>query len=269
VPAIIIMLSLVLACLILLRYSLNSWDPVRTMVTDWTPKNYLAFFRDPVLIRAFLNTLRLSVIVTLVCLALGYPVAYGISRSRHRNLLVFLLITPMLMDVLVRAYGWIVMLSQRGLVNVLLTSLGIWSRPQRLLFTELSVILELIHELIPFMVLPMASVLERIDPSLHEAAMNLRAGPIRTFLYVTLPLSLPGVMAGTLLTFALAMSAFVAPLVLGGGRVLTMTMLIQQQMLTTLNWPLGSAQAVVLVLIVLAILAVYGRLVSRAVGGGA
>jgi putative spermidine/putrescine transport system permease protein len=239
------------------------------MVPDWSLRNYVAFFRDPVLARAFLNTLRISVIVTGICLVLGYPVAYAISHSRRRNVLIFLLITPMLMDVLVRAYGWIVMLSQRGLVNVLMTGLGVWSGPQRLLYTELSVILELIHELIPFMVLPMANVLERIDPALREAAMNLRAGPIRTFLYITLPLSLPGVMAGTLLTFALAMSAFVAPLVLGGGRVLTMTMLIQQQMLITLNWPLGSAQAVVLVLIVLAVLALYRRLVGRAVGGGA
>jgi putative spermidine/putrescine transport system permease protein len=263
VPGAVIILSLVAACLILVRYSLNTWDPVRTMVPAWSAANYLAFFTEPLFGRVFLNTLRISVIVTVVCLLLGYPVAYGMSRSPRRDVLVFLLITPMLMDVLVRTYGWIVMLSHRGLVNVLMTGLGLWSGPRRLLYTELSVILELIHELIPFMVLPITNVLERIDPALREAAMNLRAGPVRTFLFITLPLSVPGVMAGTLLTFALAMSAFSAPLILGGGNVVTMTILIQQQMLTTLNWPMGAAEAVVLVLVVVAILAAYGRLVRR------
>jgi ABC-type spermidine/putrescine transport system permease subunit I len=266
-PGTTIILSLVVACLILLRFSFNTWDPVRTMVPDWSLRNYAALATDPVVARAFITTLRISVIVTIVCLVIGYPVAYAISRSRHRALLTLLIVTPMLMDVLIRAYGWIIMLGQYGIVNVLMTGLGIWPRPQRLIFTELSVILELIHELIPFMVLPIANVLERINRSYAEAAMNLRAGPVRTFLYVTLPLSMPGIAAGTLLTFALAMSAFVAPLVLGGGNVMTMTMLMRQSMFTTLNWPLGAAQSIALVAIVLALLAVYRRQLSRASGG--
>jgi putative spermidine/putrescine transport system permease protein len=266
VPGGLVLLSLVVACAILLRYSFNHWDPVRTMVPDWTGRHYAAVLQDPTVRRAFVNTVRISVVVTAVCLVLGYPVAYGISRARRRDLLVFLVVTPMLMDVLIRAYGWLVMFGQRGVVNVLLTSTGIWPAPRRLIYTELSVVLELIHELIPFMILPIASVLERIDPALPEAAMNLRAGPLRTFWHVTLPLSVPGVVAGTLLTFALAMSAFVAPLILGGGNVLTMTMLIQQQMLTTLNWPLGAAQAILLVLVVLALLGGYRRQLRRAGG---
>ena len=116
--------------------------------------------------------------------------------------------------------------------------------------------LELIHELIPFMVLPIANVVERIDPRLTEAAMNLRAGPIRAFFHVLLPLSIPGILAGTFLTFALAMSAFVAPLILGGGNVVTMTIIMSQSMLTTLDWPSGAAQAVVLVTIVVGLLAI-------------
>jgi ABC-type spermidine/putrescine transport system permease subunit I len=118
------------------------------------------------------------------------------------------------------------------------------------------------------MVLPIANVLERVNPVYAEAAMNLRAGPVRTFLYVTLPLSFPGVAAGTLLTFALAMSAFVAPLVLGGGNVVTMTVLMRQNMFTTLNWPLGSAQAISLVLIVVALLVGYRRMLGRSTGTG-
>jgi putative spermidine/putrescine transport system permease protein len=172
----------------------------------------------------------------------------------------------MLMDVLIRAYGWIIMLGREGVVNAAFGALGVWDEPRRLVFTELAVVLELIHELIPFMVLPIANVLERMNPAYAEAAMNLKAGPLRTFAYVTLPLSLPGIVAGTLLTFALAMSAFTAPLVLGGGNVLTMTMLMRQNMFTTLNWPLGSAQSIALVAIVLTLLVAYRRALGRSTG---
>jgi putative spermidine/putrescine transport system permease protein len=265
-PGAAIIASLVLACVVLVRYSLNTWDPVRTMVPDVTLANYARVLGDPVLRRALGNTLRISAIVTACCLVIGYAVAYGISRSRRRDLLVFLLITPLLTDVLVRTYGWIVMLSQGGPVNVAMTRLGLWQGPRRLLYTELAVVLELIHELIPFMVLPIANVLERLDPALREAAMNLQAGPARTFLHVTLPLSVPGVLAGSLLVFALAMSAFSAPLLLGGGRITVMTILIQQQMFTTLDWPRGSAQSILLVVVVLAILGGYRAFLRRASG---
>jgi len=266
-PGGLVLGSLLATCVILLRYSFDRWDPAHSMVPGWTLANYVRLVTDPVMGRALMTTLRISLVVTIACLVLGYPVAYGIARSPRRHLLTFLLITPMLMDVLIRAYGWIVMLGQDGLVNTLMTGLGLWAAPRRLVFTELSVVLELIHELIPFTVLPIANVLERIDPQLGEAAMNLRAGPVRSFLHVTLPLSLPGVVAGTFLTFSLAMSAFVAPLVLGGGNVVTLTMLMRQSMFTTLDWPLGSAQSVLLVVIVLAMLALYRGQLRRAGGG--
>jgi putative spermidine/putrescine transport system permease protein len=263
-----VILSLVATCLILLRISFNNWDPIRAMTPGWSLDNYAALLGNPVVVRAFVTTLRTSAIATAVCLILGYPVALGIARSqRYRPLLTFLLITPMLMDALIRAFGWIVLLGQQGLVNELMVFLGIWSQPRRLIYTELSVILELIHELIPFTVLPIANVLERISPTLSEAAMNLRAGPLRTFLYVTLPLSIPGIVAGTFLTFALAMSAFVAPLVLGGGNVVTITMLMRQTMFTTLNWPMGAAESVALVLIVIGMLSIYRGSLRRARGG--
>lgn len=238
------------------------------MIPAWTLSNYGAIFTNPVVARAFVNTARISAAVTAACLAVGYPAAYGISRSRRKDVLIFLLVAPLMIDSLVRAYGWFVMLGQHGAVNTVLTGLHIWRGPRRLIYTEFAVVLELVHELIPFMVLPITNVLERTDPALHEAAMNLRAGPFQTFLHVTLPLSMPGVVAGTLLTFALSMSAFVAPLVLGGGNVLTMTILIQQQMFTTLNWPLGSAQSSMLVLLVLVILAGYRWQLRRAAGLG-
>jgi putative spermidine/putrescine transport system permease protein len=260
IPSGFILLSLLATCVVLVRISFYSWSSGHPMQPDWTLSAYRTLLTDPVVRKAFVTTLRISVIVTAVCLLIGYPVAVGIARAgRWRPFLIFLLITPMLMDVLFRAYGWIVMLGQRGVINGLMTGLGFWERPQQLLYTEFSVILELIHELSPFMVLPIASVVERINPALREAAMNLKAGPARTFFHITLPLSIPGIVAGTLLTFALSMSAFVAPLVLGSGNVVTMTVLMRQSMFTTLNWPLGAAQSVTLVVLVVGMLAVYRR----------
>ena len=259
-PGLLVLASLLAACIILLRYSFNDWDPVHTMTPAWTLQNYIGLLTDAAQRRALLTTLQVSLIVTVACLLLGYPVAIAITTAgRYRGLLMFLLITPMLTDVLIRAYGWIVMLGQAGLVNTVMTNLGLWAAPRRMIYTELSVVLEMIHEMVPFMVLPLAAVLERIDPVLRDAAMNLRAPPLQTFLHITLPLSLPGVAAGTLLVFALSMSAFVAPLVLGGGNVPMMTVVMQQTMFTMLNWPRGAAQSVLLVAIVMFLLLLYRR----------
>jgi ABC-type spermidine/putrescine transport system permease subunit I len=264
-PGLLILVSLLAACVILLRYSFNVWDPVRAMVPAWSLKNYFYILTDPAQFSALLTTLRISLIVTVASLLLGYPVAVAITRAgRYRGLLMFLLVTPMLTDVLIRAYGWIVILGPAGPISNLLVATGIWASPPRLIYTELSVVLELIHEMIPFMVLPLAIVLDRINPALREAAMNLRASPLRTFLHVTLPLSRSGITAGTLLVFALTTSAFVAPLVLGGGNVPVMTIFMQETMFTTLNWPRGAAQSVVLVSLVLILLMFY----RRALAGG-
>ncbi|MER9353830.1 ABC transporter permease [Mesorhizobium sp. M0514] len=263
-PGVLVLVPLVGACCMLVRYSFNDWDPMQAMVPTWTLKNYFFIFTDPAQIKGLLTTLRISLTVTLVCLIIGYPVAVAISRSgRYRGLLMFLLVAPMLTDVLIRAYGWMVILGPNGPVNSLMTATGLWAQPKRLIYTELAVVLELIHENIPFMILPLAAVLERINPALNDAAMNLGASPARAFFHVTLPLSRPGVIAGTLLVFALSTSAFVAPLVLGGGNVSVMTTLMQQSMLTTLNWPQGSAQSVVLVGLVLILLTTYGWVLSK------
>jgi putative spermidine/putrescine transport system permease protein len=188
--------------------------------------------------------------------------------SRHKHLILFLIVLPLMMDVLVRAYGWIVLLSRSGLVNRVLVGTGLLARPMQFLGTETAVVLELLHEVLPFTILPIAGVLQRIDPALREAAIGLGAGSVTTFLRVTLPLSLPGLLAGTLLTFSLAMSAFVAPLVLGGGRVPMMSILIQQQMTLLLNWPAGAAQATVLVALVSLLLLGYVRVLRAAPRAG-
>jgi putative spermidine/putrescine transport system permease protein len=258
-PAFAITASLLAACLVILRYSFNAWSPTGGMATTWTLENYVAFLSDSFHYTVLATTLRVSLVTTAAALLLGYPIAYLLSVSRRKHLILFLIILPLLMDVLVRAYGWVVLLSRNGLVNRALVGTGILDRPISFLGTETAVVLELLHEVLPFMVLPIASVLERVDPALREAAIGLGARPVTAFLRITLPLSAPGLLAGTLLTFSLAASAFVAPLVLGGGRVPMMSILIQQQMTALLNFPAGSAQAIVLVLLVSVLLVGYGR----------
>jgi putative spermidine/putrescine transport system permease protein len=262
-PAALITASLLVASLIIVRFSFNTWSAARGMAPAWTLANYVAFASDPFHYKAFLTTLRIGLIVTVTALLLGYPVAYLLAVSRRKHLLLFLIVLPLMMDVLVRAYGWIVLLSRSGLVNRVFVGTGMFARPMQFLGTETAVVLELLHEVLPFMILPIAGVLQRIDPALREAAVGLGAAPFTAFLRVTLPLSLPGLLAGTLLTFSLAMSAFVAPLVLGGGRVPMMSILIQQQMTMLLNWPAGAAQSVVLVALVSLLLLGYARVLRE------
>jgi putative spermidine/putrescine transport system permease protein len=262
-PAALVTASLLVAFLIIVRFSFNTWSTTGGMASAWTLANYVAFVSDPFHYKAFLTTFRIGVVVTAIAVVLGYPVAYLLAVSRRKHLLLFLIVLPLLMDVLVRAYGWIVLLSRSGLVNRLLVTTGVLARPMQFLGTETAVVLELLHEVLPFTILPIAGVLQRIDPALREAAVGLGARPVTAFLRVTLPLSLPGLLAGTLLTFTLAMSAFVAPLVLGGGRVPMMSILIQQQMTMLLNWPAGAAQSIVLVALVSLLLLGYVRVLRE------
>src|SRR5215213_7618956 len=242
-PGAFFLAFLVMSVIMLARFSLNGWDPGLGMYPSLTLSNYGDFISDSYFRGIFLKTLRLALVVTLIALVLGYPYAYFLAMSRGpvRNLLLLIVIVPLLIDVLVRAYGWLILL-------------GVRDEPFYMLYTETSVVIELIHEILPFMVLPIAAVLEKIDPSLREAGQNLGASKFQTFLRITLPMSLPGILAGTLLCFALSASAFVAPLVLGGGKVMVMSLLIRTQMSVLLNWPFAAAESIILVALTLIIL---------------
>ena len=267
VPALAFLTFLLIAAGFLLRYSFNSWSPTTGMTSAWTLGSYVKFFSHPYFVGALLKSMRLALLVTVIALLIGYPVAYLMSVSpRYRNLITILVVAPLIMDVVIRAYGWIVLLSSGGLVNAVIMALGLSEEPIKLLYTQWAVVAELLHETLAFMVLPIAAVLQKIDPSLREAAGTLGATRWRTFWLVTLPLSVPGVLAGTFLVFALGMSAFVGPLILGGGNVTVMSLVIRDQIGVTLDWPLGSAMSIVLVLLTLVLLFFYGRLMHAGVG---
>lgn len=203
--------------------------------------------------QAFWRTIRVAVSVTLITIILGYPLAIGFLRAstRLQPILLTMLVFPLMVSVVVRAYGWIVVLSPSGILNQLLMGIGILSQPIEVLHTELAVILGESQLLLPYMVLSLVASLQKADSSLEEASMSLGANPITTFFRIIIPVSVPGLLTGTLLVFALALTAFATPLLLGGGRTPLLTTLIYTFAFTTFDW--SAAAAVGLVLMVLAL----------------
>jgi len=235
----------------------------------FTLRQYARFFSDAYYLGVLGDTLALGAIVTAAALALGYPLAYHLARTRSRAkpLLLVAILSPLLVGIVVRCYGWMILLADRGLVNATLVDRGWIARPLPLMYNRFGVAVALVHVFLPFMVLSLTGVLKRIDPHVLEAAMTLGASPRRAFLEVTLPLSLPGILAGSLLVFSLAISSFVVPVLLGGFKVQVLPMIVYEQVLSVFDWPFGAANAFVLLLISLALIAVYIRVTERALRG--
>jgi len=189
---------------------------------------------------------KVAGLTTLICALIGYPIAAFIANARRRNLLLVLVISPWLTSVIVRTFGWIVILGNRGLLNNLLRSLGITDGPVRILFTPTGTILGLVHVLAPFMIISILATLVRLDRRLAEAGMSLGAGPFETFLRVTFPLSLPGVLSGCSIVYLLASGAIVTPILLGGLRDAMLGTQIFQEIFALYNFHRASALAMVL-----------------------
>jgi putative spermidine/putrescine transport system permease protein len=230
-----------------------------------TLEAYQNFFTDPFFAQVLLNGFRVGGLTSILCILLGYPTAYAMTRIRNQTLVmvVFILVfSPLLTSVIVRSYGWLLLLADSGLINYLLVALKVLTEPVHLLFNFTGVITALVHVLLPFAVFPILSVLLQMDPVLKDAAADLGASRLRTFWHVTLPISLPGVLAAFQLTFVLAMSAFVTPKMLGGGRVMVLPIMIYEN-IADLNWPLASVQAMVLLALVLIIIFVTNWLSKK------
>ncbi|HTY70357.1 MAG TPA: ABC transporter permease [Alphaproteobacteria bacterium] len=215
-----------------------------------TLEHYRAFVTDPFFLVMVVRTFWLGFLVVAFCLAIGYPVAYYLARttSRWRGMALFLVISPLLVSAIVRNIGWFPILGGSGVVNWILMSIGLIDEPLRLISNFTGVVIGLVHALLPLMILTLTTVIQRVEPELEEAAANLGAGPALVFWRVLLPLSLPGVVAGSLLVFAMAISAYTTPAILGGNRVLVMSTYIAQQFRTVLDYPAGGTAAALLLL---------------------
>ena len=238
---------------------------------EWgfTLKNYARFLGDAFYWTVLGDTLWLGLVVTAAALLLGYPVAYHLARTRTRwkPLLLVFVLSPLLVGIVIRCYGWMILLADRGLINSTLVEHGWLARPLPLMYNKLGVGVALVHVFLPFMILSLTGVIKRIDPALLEAGMTLGASPVRTFWEVTLPLSLPGILAGSLLVFSLAISSFVVPVLLGGFKVYVLPIIVYEQILSVFDWPFGAANALILLLISLAIIAGYVKATERALRG--
>jgi putative spermidine/putrescine transport system permease protein len=238
---------------------------------EWafTFKNYARFLTDAFYLGVLWDTLWLGFLVTVAALLLGYPVAYHLAhtRTRWKPLLLVFILSPLLVGIVIRCYGWMILLADRGLVNATLVERGWLAGPLPLMYNAFGVGVALVHVFLPFMILSLTGVLKRIEPALLEAANTLGASPARTFLEVTLPLSLPGILAGSLLVFSLAISSFVVPVLLGGFKVYVLPIIVYEQILSVFDWPFGAANALILLVISLAIIAGYVKVTERALRG--
>ncbi|WP_376751445.1 ABC transporter permease [Agrobacterium pusense] len=218
---------------------------------------YTAFLTDKSNLRVLFDTLMIGVKATLLCLFFGYPLAWLCTRvsARLQAVLIFIVVLPIVTSVVVRTFAWIVILGRRGIVNDTIMALGLSAQPLRLLFAEPGVVIVLAQVQMPLMVLPLLTTLQRIDPNLEAASSALGAGAWRTFFKVTLPLSLPGIIAGSILTYTACVTAFVTQSLIGGSRLMYMPMMIYQQAMDLQNWPFAAAISVIFMISVLLIVA--------------
>jgi spermidine/putrescine transport system permease protein len=235
-------------------------DTVGFYLDNWQKTLTDRFYRD-----ILLNTLKIAAITTAICALMGYPAAYFIARSRgNKMVLLLLLMLPFWISYIIRTMSWINILGTSGALNSLLLSLGIINEPIQMLYNEATVILGLVHFLLPFMVLNVYVSLEGIDTNLEDAANSLGATRWQAFTQVTLPLSLPGLAAGGLLCFVLGAGTYITPVILGGPRDAMFANLVFEAIITQLNWPLGSALSLLLLIVLGLLVAIYNRYLGMA-----
>jgi putative spermidine/putrescine transport system permease protein len=229
----------------------------------FTLEHYRRIFSEEVYWRSFALTFRIALMVTLLTLVLGYPVAYAAAHARRPwdVLILSFVILPFWTSVLVRAYAWLVLLQRTGVTNQMLERFGLIAEPLALVHNELGTVIATVHILLPFMVLPLYSTMQKIPRELMLAGASLGGGPLHTFLRVFLPLSLPGVVAGLTLVFVLTLGFYITPELLGGGRTIMISMVVSRNVELYNQWGAASAVGVVLLVCVLAIFAIVGRII--------
>lgn len=241
------------------------WDP------QFTLKNYVHFFTEPVYIMVVINSFKIASTVTIISLMLAYPYAYllsSVSDDTASKLLLFVIL-PFWVSLLVRNYSWMILLGRHGVFNTILMDIGLVSRPIKFLYSTMGVNIGMVHIMLPYMILSLFSVMKGIDRNLMKAAQSLGANRFHTFIRVFLPLSLPGIAGGCLIVFIMSIGFFITPALLGGARDVMIAQLIEQNVSLMLRWGFAFAAAFVLLALTVVILAVYNRFLGldRLMGG--
>jgi len=255
--------------------------PLLTVLTNsflnqqgsFTIQHYRHFLTDPYYLNVLYVTFKISIIVTIITLLIGYAVAYYVTKVLRsklaKRIAYIIIISPIFTSAVVRSFGWIVILGNHGILNQTLMKLGLIDQPLQLLYNETGIIIGLVYILAPFMILSLTSVLQNIDPRLDEAAADLGYNRFQRFLHVTLPLSVPGILAGVMMVFSLSLSAYVTPALISGGKVKVLAMLIYEQMTQLMNWQFGGAMSLVMLAVSIVILMLNNYLLrSRWAEGG-
>ncbi|TRZ58398.1 MAG: ABC transporter permease [Streptomycetaceae bacterium] len=253
-------------CLILI-YSIFQRGQFGGVVFHATTENFTRAL-DPVYRSVLFDSLKIASITTVLALALGYPTAYGIAKlpKRFRTTALLLIVMPFWTNFLIRTYSWIMLLNSEGLLNKALLKLNLIHSPLDLLYTQSAVILGLLYGYLPLMILPLYASIEKLDPEIREAASNLGANRFRTFLDVTLPLTISGVLAGSIFVFIPSLGNFIVPELLGGGKTVMVGNLIRDQFLKARDWPFGSVLALVVIFLVFVLFALQSKVEKRISG---
>lgn len=265
----LVVFGLIFPLLLMARYSVAIYNPADIIAEGLTLDNYLRFLSEPFYREVLARTVLVAALTTFFCLILGVPAAYVISRTRSpklRTILILCSIIPLLMGNAVRVAGWMVLLADRGLANETLMFLNIIDAPVRIMYTLTAVLLSLVAVLLPFMIITLQSVFDRIDGSYEEAAATLGARPWTAFLKVFVPLAMPGIFSGGLLVFILSMNAYASPVLLGGPSFHMMAPMVYEQAIRVFNWPFAASLAFVLMLATLLLTVVSSVLLQKKYG---
>ena len=262
-PGLVLFLGLVLTPLVLTGVlSLHGYNHTTGIQPDFTLAHYKAVLSDEYYLGIFWRTFRIAALTTLICALIGAPEAYILSRMRDpwRSVFLLIIIGPLLVSVVVRAFGWSMLLGSSGLVNQALQALGLPST--RLLYTETAIVIALVHVMLPFMVIPVWTSLQKLDPAVEAAALTLGASPFTALRRVVMPQVTMGMLSGSLIVFGLSASAFAIPGLLGGRRLKMAATLVYDEYMHELNWPLGAAIALLVLVANLVIMLAYNRAVE-------
>lgn len=266
-PLLLLLLLLVFVTpvLLMLPLSLREYIPGSGISSAWTLSNYTSLVTDEYFREVVLRTLVLGFGVTSICLLLGYPLAYYIAHSgpKMRLALTMLVIFPMLLNLVVRSFGWIALLANRGLINNFLMDLGLIERPIKMMFNLFGLFVGMSHIFLPFMVLMLVPAIQAIPKDVQSAAYTLAASRVRVFWSVTLPMTASGILSGSILVFVLSISALVTPRLLGGPTYKVMATMVYDDFLQTLDWPSGAAMAFALTGLTLVVIALSSRVLKR------
>jgi putative spermidine/putrescine transport system permease protein len=265
-PALLLFIGLLFIPLVLtVILSFYSFNSMSGIIPTFTTHNYKAIFTDPYYIGIFGRTGGMALLVTLLCLLFGIPETIILSRMKSpwRGLCLVLILGPLLVSVVVRTLGWSILMGREGLINDFLVFTGLADSPVRMLYTMTGVVIALVHVLIPFMIISIWASLRKLDPWVENAAQSLGGSSFVVYRRIVIPQLLPGILSGSIIVFALSASAFATPALIGGRRLKVVATAAYDEFLSSLNWPLGAAIALLLLIANLAVIMGANKLIER------